>query len=172
MQMLVLPGDASADCPCHRAERQWCESPQDSIPPPKVHVANMLQFEDRVVNRLLCFENIAHQDNATPLCPTCHSNFDDLNQTNLIFIPTNVEYFIEYEKNDQRRRRETSRIQRKGRSSYVTRYGVSSPDEYQNNWVGGLHSILSPEALPRSQDRKSTRLNSSHKTVSRMPSSA
>ena len=99
----------------------------------------MLQFDDLVANRLLCFQNIAHQDNAISLCPTCHSNFDDLNQPGLIFIPTNVEYFIEYEKNDQKRRRETPHIQREGRSICVGRYGVPSPDEYQNN-AGGLYT--------------------------------
>jgi hypothetical protein len=43
--------------------------------------------------------------NAIPLCPLCHRNFDDITNPGFIFIPADLDYFIEYEKADQERRR-------------------------------------------------------------------
>ena len=43
---------------------------------------------------------------------------------------------------------------------------------YIITWEQGGHSIVYPLSPKVTQDRKSTRLNSSHTTVSRMPSSA
>ena len=62
------------------------------------------------------------------------------------------------------------------RSSYVLRDGwgeviaTFTPDEV-NRAPSGDYYVRCPEAL-KLQDRKSTRLNSSHRSLSRMPSSA
>ena len=69
---------------------------------------------------------------------------------------------------------------------WVHRFNASGPDGLLDNWTGGPKSRLSAEqraefakiveAGPDHEkdgvDRKSTRLNSSHRSLSRMPSSA
>ena len=44
--------------------------------------------------------------NAVSLCPTCHANFDDTNNPGFVFLPAELDYFIEYEHNDWERRRD------------------------------------------------------------------
>ncbi|KAL2349672.1 hypothetical protein BJ546DRAFT_1126454 [Cryomyces antarcticus] len=62
---------------------------------------------DRLVQEcLITFQQLGDVGNAIPLCPLCHRNFDDMVNHRFIFVPADLEYFIQYEKADQDRRRE------------------------------------------------------------------
>ncbi|KAK5139487.1 hypothetical protein LTR04_003538 [Oleoguttula sp. CCFEE 6159] len=39
----------------------------------------------------------ASPDNAIPLCGLCHTDFDDINYPGFIFLPADLQYFIEIE---------------------------------------------------------------------------
>ncbi|KAB8227564.1 uncharacterized protein BDW43DRAFT_242985 [Aspergillus alliaceus] len=43
--------------------------------------------------------------NAIPLCPSCHDQFDCLNDPGFVFIPKDLQFFIEYELKDRERRK-------------------------------------------------------------------
>ena len=49
---------------------------------------------------LITFDHLGHIDNAIPLYPTCHRNLDDLNKPGLIFLPSRLKYFINFERED------------------------------------------------------------------------
>ena len=65
------------------------------------------------------------------------------------------------------------------RAYYGMPMGMTSPDGVHTNAIYGFLSVLNkmiedeaPDYMAVALDRKSTRLNSSHPTTSRMPSSA
>lgn len=43
--------------------------------------------------------------NAIPLRPTCHCQFDLASDPGFVFIPTDLQYFIQFELEDRQRRR-------------------------------------------------------------------
>ncbi|PLN78865.1 hypothetical protein BDW42DRAFT_174029 [Aspergillus taichungensis] len=43
--------------------------------------------------------------NAVPLCPTCHSQFDNHLDPGFVFVPKDLQYFIDYEREDHERRK-------------------------------------------------------------------
>ncbi len=59
-----------------------------------------MQFARYLAKGLLTFESLEDEGNAVVLCPTCHRNFDDINYPGLLFLPTDLSFFIEYEKRD------------------------------------------------------------------------
>ncbi|TKA39991.1 hypothetical protein B0A49_13781, partial [Cryomyces minteri] len=63
-------------------------------------------FDRLVQEGLITFEQLGDVGNAIPLCPLCHRNFDDMVNPGFIFVPADLEYFIQYEEADQDRRRE------------------------------------------------------------------
>jgi hypothetical protein len=89
-----------------------------------------LQFNDLVSKKLLCFNDLNHPDNAIPLCPTCHRNFDDIIQPGFVFIPTDLDYFIHYEEEDQKRRRLLGPDEE---GNFPGRYGVPSAESYRDH---------------------------------------
>ncbi|TKA45114.1 hypothetical protein B0A49_13658 [Cryomyces minteri] len=60
-------------------------------------------------NSLITFEHLGSEQNAIALCGTCHANFDNTNQPGFVFLPTNLRYFIEFEKTDFSYREERAR---------------------------------------------------------------
>lgn len=53
---------------------------------------------------LLAFESLADIQNAVTLCPTCHREFDDTQCPGFIFFPSNLQFFIDFERQDYERR--------------------------------------------------------------------
>lgn len=43
--------------------------------------------------------------NSVPLCPSCHDQFDNICDPGLVFFPSDLAYFIEFELKDQQQRR-------------------------------------------------------------------
>lgn len=62
------------------------------------------KFAELVQQGLVTFDSLGHTDNAIPLCPLCHRNFDDINRPGFLFIPSDLQYFIDYERMDFDRR--------------------------------------------------------------------
>ena len=48
-------------------------------------------------------------DNAIQLCPTCHRAFNDILNPGFVFAPSDIHYFIDFERRDQRRRKRWAR---------------------------------------------------------------
>ena len=67
------------------------------------------------------------------------------------------------------------RVQNRSRKVYDTLYGVANPENGQMEFYDKFGELISSRGLTPDEfngDRKSTRLNSSHRSLSRMPSSA
>ncbi|KAL2349885.1 hypothetical protein BJ546DRAFT_957135 [Cryomyces antarcticus] len=60
-------------------------------------------------NGLLTFDHLGDEQNAIPLCPSCHCAFDNVNDPGLAFIPTDLQYFIDFEKRDFKNRTDIAR---------------------------------------------------------------
>jgi hypothetical protein len=63
-----------------------------------------LQFGRYIDKGLLTFDHLGDEQNGLPLCPSCHCAFDDTNNPGLVFIPTDLSYFIDFEVNDYKSR--------------------------------------------------------------------
>src|SRR5690348_9894820 len=46
---------------------------------------------------MITFTTVGDADNAVPLCGLCHANFDDINYPGFIFLPADLQFFIEVE---------------------------------------------------------------------------
>ena len=55
-------------------------------------------------HNLIPFDTLGHIDNAITLCPLCHANFNDYINPGFVFAPTDVRYFIQFERKDRVRR--------------------------------------------------------------------
>ncbi|KAK5140392.1 hypothetical protein LTR04_003020, partial [Oleoguttula sp. CCFEE 6159] len=58
---------------------------------------------------LLNIPNPGDFNNAILLCPLCHRNFDDYTSPGFVFVPSNINFFIQWEQKDQTRRRAARR---------------------------------------------------------------
>ncbi|KEF50845.1 uncharacterized protein A1O9_13101 [Exophiala aquamarina CBS 119918] len=95
-------------------------------------------FSKYVAWGLLTFDHLGDEQNGLPLCPSCHRAFDDINNPGLIFIPTHLEYFIDFELKDYNNRLDVAR-----RLSHVPPRIVPTPQMYADYLQG--RQILSPE---------------------------
>ncbi|EXJ82382.1 hypothetical protein A1O3_06195 [Capronia epimyces CBS 606.96] len=96
------------------------------------HIAHVIgredgSFRDYVASGLLTFDHLGDEQNGLPLCPSCHQAFDDLNNPGLIFIPTALDYFIDFEVKDYQ-----SRIEIAQRHGDVPRRLVPTPQMYSD----------------------------------------
>ncbi|KAL8870329.1 MAG: hypothetical protein Q9174_003602 [Haloplaca sp. 1 TL-2023] len=56
--------------------------------------------------RLVTLESLNEVSNGIPLCPNCHSMLDSTDLPGFVFFPTDVEYFIDFERKDFERRQQ------------------------------------------------------------------
>ncbi|KAK5215852.1 hypothetical protein LTR96_011322 [Exophiala xenobiotica] len=82
-------------------------------------------FSKYVAGGLLTFDHLGDEQNGVPLCPSCHRAFDDLNDPGLVFLPTHLEYFIDFEHKDYQ-----SRIQVALRLGHIPPRIVPTPQMY------------------------------------------
>ena len=87
-----------------------------------------LQFSTYIDKGLLTFDHLGDQQNGIPLCPSCHRAFDDINNPGLVFVPTELYYFIEFEEKDHENRREIAR-----RLGHVPPRLVPTPQMYSEH---------------------------------------
>ncbi|KAH9205433.1 hypothetical protein DL95DRAFT_470587 [Leptodontidium sp. 2 PMI_412] len=66
-------------------------------------------FHDALTDGLIDFQEKQNPQNAIALCGTCHTNFDHVYNPSFFFLPTDLHYFLNYERQDRRRRRKLGR---------------------------------------------------------------
>ncbi|KAG9236374.1 hypothetical protein BJ875DRAFT_233074 [Amylocarpus encephaloides] len=62
-------------------------------------------WEQRSHYGLIDFQEKQNPQNAIALCGTCHTNFDHVHNPSFFFLPTDLDYFLNYERQDRKRRR-------------------------------------------------------------------
>ncbi|PVH68593.1 hypothetical protein DL98DRAFT_522666 [Cadophora sp. DSE1049] len=62
-------------------------------------------FQDALRDGLIDFQEKHNPQNAIALCGTCHTNFDHVYNPSFFFLPTDLDYFLNYERQDRKRRR-------------------------------------------------------------------
>ncbi|KAF4627551.1 hypothetical protein G7Y89_g10607 [Cudoniella acicularis] len=67
------------------------------------------QFHDALRDGLIDFQEKQNPQNAIALCGTCHTNFDHVYNPSFFFLPTDLNYFLNYERQDRKRRRKLGR---------------------------------------------------------------
>ncbi|KAF3019925.1 hypothetical protein E8E15_004067 [Penicillium rubens] len=76
--------------------------------------AHVLAIEDDQTDRwvkaglILPRTNLKAKENAIFLCKSCHCQFDNAYNPGIVFFPADLEFFIEWEKADQARRKEAA----------------------------------------------------------------
>ncbi|OJJ50078.1 hypothetical protein ASPZODRAFT_128692 [Penicilliopsis zonata CBS 506.65] len=81
--------------------------------------------------------------NAIALCPNCHCQFDCGLDPGLVFIPTDLAYFLDFEVKDQERRRQAAALgevlQRQVPSAETYRLHQITQGKVAANAIGGLY---------------------------------
>ena len=67
------------------------------------------QFHDALTYGLIDFQEKQNPQNAIALCGTCHTNFDHIYNPSFFFLPSDLNYFLNYERQDRKRRRKLGR---------------------------------------------------------------
>lgn len=93
---------------------------------------------------LIAFESLADVQNAVTLCPTCHREFDDTQCPGFIFFPSDLQFFIDFERQDYERRG------RWARNGYDTPTRVCpSAGQYETGRSPLYNRIVLQNYLPR-----------------------
>jgi hypothetical protein len=72
------------------------------------------QFHDALRDGLIDFQEKQNPRNAIALCGTCHTNLDHVYNPSFFSLPTDLNYFLNYERQDRKRRRKLGRQFRGG----------------------------------------------------------
>ncbi|KAK5008198.1 hypothetical protein LTR28_004294 [Elasticomyces elasticus] len=89
---------------------------------------------------LITFESLEDEANAVPLCPLCHRNFDSLDDPGLVFIPTDIQYFIDFENRDFEGRKRSAALH-----AYAPPRQTPTPQEYLGHQI--KQAAIPPDAL-------------------------
>ncbi|QKX60439.1 uncharacterized protein TRUGW13939_07584 [Talaromyces rugulosus] len=89
-----------------------CQTPDTDVAHVIAQVDGQVQIwkEAALFNSDTDFKTIA---NGIALCPTCYRNFDNTADPGFIFFPTDLQFFIDFEINDQDRRRNDAGLRRR-----------------------------------------------------------
>ncbi|KAI9035265.1 uncharacterized protein KD926_004234 [Aspergillus affinis] len=82
---------------------------------------------------------LSSKDNGIALCPLCHNYFDQSTDPGFVFLPTDLQYFIEFELNDHDQRKLGDGRCRKVPSAEDYRMHQLKKDEINVESVGGLY---------------------------------
>lgn len=112
------------------------------------------QFHEALTHGLIDFQEKQNPQNAIALCGTCHTNFDHVYNPSFFFLPTDLNYFINYERQDRKRRRRLGR-----RTGTIPARMCPTAQTYQDHQihqgvegaeVGGLYTrIVINDFLPQ-----------------------
>jgi hypothetical protein len=112
------------------------------------------QFQDALTDGLIDFQEKQNPQNAIALCGTCHTNFDHVYNPSFFFLPTDLDYFLNYERQDRKRRRKLGR-----RTGTIPARMCPTAQTYQDHQrhqgvegagVGGLYTrIVVKDFLPQ-----------------------
>ena len=100
-------------------------------------------FQELQSHGRLSIQHPDQADNAIPLCPLCHDALDEISSPGWVFIPTDLQYFLDFERQDYKRRREipeltdahTIRV-----SPSPSQYLQHQRKEMQEDAYGGLYT--------------------------------
>ncbi|BCR92550.1 uncharacterized protein ACHE_80450A [Aspergillus chevalieri] len=77
----------------------------ESIPVEACHViAQKDPALSTIIDQKLLLTSLRDVDNGIGLCPTCHNNFDTAPDPRLVIVPTDLDFFINFEEKDYRER--------------------------------------------------------------------
>ncbi len=100
-----------------------------------VAMANDLQlFNELQAQGRLSITSVNQIENAIPLCPLCHDAFDESSSPGFVFIPTDIQYFLDFEHRDYQRRRRVH----KSSGELLLRVSPSATDYLQHQSQDGL----------------------------------
>jgi hypothetical protein len=112
------------------------------------------QFQDALTDGLIDFQEKQNSQNAIALCGTCHTNFDHVYNPSFFFLPTDLDYFLNFERQDRKRRRKLGR-----RTGTVPARMCPTAQAYQDHQInqkvegaelGGLYTrIVIHDFLPQ-----------------------
>ena len=112
------------------------------------------QFQNALTDGLIDFQETQNPQNAIALCGTCHTNFDHVYNPAFFFLPTDLDYFLNYERQDRKRRRKLGR-----RTGTVPARMCPTAQAYQDHQIhkrvegaelGGLYTrIVINDFLPQ-----------------------
>jgi hypothetical protein len=124
--------------------------------------SDCFQFQEALADGLIDFREKQSLQNAIALCGTCHMNFDHVYKPAFFFLPTDLKYFLNYERQDQKRRRTIGR--RTGTiPARICPTAQTYQDHQMNNGIqgaelGGLYTrIMVHDFLPQYPGRVSFR---------------
>ena len=88
------------------------------------------QFQDAFTDGLIDFQEKQNPQNAIALCGTCHTNIDHVYNSSFFSLPIDLNYFLNYEQQDRKRRRKLGR-----RTSTVLARICPTAQTYQNHKI-------------------------------------
>ena len=113
-----------------------------------------MQFQQALADGLIDFQEKQSPQNAIALCGTCHKNYDHVYNPSFFFLPTNLQYFLNYEQQDRKLRRRLGR-----RTGTIPARMCPTAETYQAHQVhegieeaksGGLYTrIVMHDFLPQ-----------------------
>lgn len=115
---------------------------------PKTHIAHVIGHRERVLFRelqakgQLGIASVDQQENAMPLCPQCQDAFDESSTLGWVFVPTDLKFFLDFEREDFERRTEALKTtgSRSGRICPSSlQYQVHQEQELERGVCGGLY---------------------------------
>jgi hypothetical protein len=117
-------------------------------------------FQDALADGLIEFREKQNPQNAIALRGTCHTNFDHVYSPSFFFLLTDLNYFLNYERQDRKRRRKLGR-----RTGTIPARICSTAETYQAHQMhegiegaqlGGLYTrIVIYDFLPQYPGRAS-----------------
>lgn len=78
--------------------------------------------------------------NAVALCPLCHVHYDQTDDPGFVFLPTDLDYFIEFEMLDQQERKSSSRTWRRVPTAELYRQHLIEKGNVCADAVSGLYA--------------------------------
>ncbi|KAJ5833925.1 hypothetical protein N7474_002236 [Penicillium riverlandense] len=101
--------------------------------------------------------NLRSQSNAVALCPNCHVHYDQTEDPGFVFLPTDLDYFIEFEMLDQQERKSSSRTWRRVPTAELYRQHLIEKGDVRADAVSGLYARVflqdyatAPDTSPKS----------------------
>ncbi|KAB8227225.1 HNH endonuclease signature motif containing protein [Aspergillus alliaceus] len=77
--------------------------------------------------------------NGIPLCATCHTQFDRAHDPGFVFIPTDLQYFIDFELEDRERRLASNTLPRQVPTSVMYRDHLMKEKKIPDDTTSGLY---------------------------------
>ncbi|KAJ5907766.1 hypothetical protein N7495_000448 [Penicillium taxi] len=117
----------------------------------KADTQNRLNMAEKMLDWLkagLINFRLTSQENAIPLCPSCHWQYDCEGDPGLVIIPVDLQYFVDFEIDDQKKRTSMTGRQVPIQATYAQHCRTRYPDQYgpspspDNPQRSGLYRVV------------------------------